>query len=152
MMTLVRSESGAFIKENTSTIVPLSENGTVHMQIYVDRSVVDIFTDTGANSLHGLIYPAKSSVGLRLRSSGGEATIKSLNIYEMKSARNKDYTVNYTPYPSEPFTTDASSRGDSNTAELILIIAAAVLGTALIGLCGAGLLIKKKNKPEGDSE
>lgn len=152
MMTLVRSESGAFIKENTSTIVPLSENGTVHMQIYVDRSVVDIFTDTGANSLHGLIYPAKSSVGLRLRSSGGEATIKSLNIYEMKSAWNKDYTVNYTPYPSEPFTTDASSRGDSNTAELILIIAAAVLGTALIGLCGAGLLIKKKNKPEGDSE
>lgn len=67
----------------------------------------------------------------------------------MKSAWNENY---YTFYPSEPGAADASSRGDSNTAELILIIAAAVLGTALIGLCGAGLLIKKKNKPEGDSE
>ena len=84
-VTIIRRDSGAFDKDNVSSKTALNSDGTIKLKIYVDTSVVDVFTDTGA-SVQGLIFPSKTSTGLHMETKGGDATVKSVKIYEMNSA------------------------------------------------------------------
>ncbi len=58
----------------------------VTLHIFLDRSVIEVFTDDGRTILATRIYPTRpDSLGLSLFSRGGPAVIKSLDIWEMGS-------------------------------------------------------------------
>lgn len=65
--------------------VPLADGEKVELRVFVDRSVVEVF----ANHRHYLckrIYPARDdSLGVRVYSLGGTATLRSLDAWDMQA-------------------------------------------------------------------
>nr|WP_232345298.1 GH32 C-terminal domain-containing protein [Paenactinomyces guangxiensis] len=66
-----------------------SSHKTVKMHIFLDRSAVEVFGGDGESVITDQIFPLSSSDGLELYSKGGEATLKSLEIYPLKSIWGK---------------------------------------------------------------
>nr|WP_239587607.1 GH32 C-terminal domain-containing protein [Bacillus pakistanensis] len=64
-------------------------DGTVKMHIFVDRSSVEVFGNNGVSVITDQIFPHESSNGLELYSKGGDVTLKSLEIYPLKSIWGK---------------------------------------------------------------
>ncbi|MGC5225219.1 glycoside hydrolase family 32 protein [Micromonospora sp. DT81.3] len=60
---------------------PWSADGEVRLDVIVDGSTLEIFTNDGAQSLTSLIYPGSSA--LRVESVGGEAMVQELRIAEL---------------------------------------------------------------------
>ena len=150
-LTLSRRDSGKFIKENVSTKLLPGPDGTVTMRVYVDASVIDIFTDTGDTTVHGLVFPDKNSVGVNLNVRGGEAVIQSMRIYEMASAWNTEYEgPSYTPAPTAG--TPAEKPGErsgsriSITAAVVIIAAAAAIVCTAVGVLTSRAAKKKQKK------
>ena len=60
------------------------EGGSLKLRIFIDRSVVEVFVN-GRQYLATRVYPGrKDSVGVSLRAQTAEATLKSLNAWQMK--------------------------------------------------------------------
>ncbi|WP_396652638.1 GH32 C-terminal domain-containing protein [Metabacillus elymi] len=88
-----RTNSGSF--DYGSNVVgkhegPLTDtNGTVKMHIFVDRSAVEVFGNNGETVITDQIFPDPLSKELELYSKGGNVTLKSLEIYPLKSIWKK---------------------------------------------------------------
>jgi fructan beta-fructosidase len=68
---------------------PLKLTGAVKLDIFLDRSSVEVFANDGEVALSDRIYPAQIATHASLFSSGGEAPrIKSLKVWRMKSIWN----------------------------------------------------------------
>jgi sucrose-6-phosphate hydrolase SacC (GH32 family) len=65
----------------------LPRSGAISLQIYVDRSSVEVFADGGRVTLTDQIFPDPGSTGVELFAQGGPATVNSLKIYQMPSTR-----------------------------------------------------------------
>ncbi|WP_407946555.1 GH32 C-terminal domain-containing protein [Paenibacillus alkaliterrae] len=64
-------------------------NGTVKMHIFVDRSSVEVFGNIGETVITDQIFPDPESNGITIYSEGGEVTLKSLELYPLKSIWSK---------------------------------------------------------------
>ena len=53
------------------------------MHIFLDRSIVEIYINGSAQTAR--LFPASEALGLEVFSEGGEAKLKSLDVWEMKS-------------------------------------------------------------------
>ncbi|WP_413789694.1 GH32 C-terminal domain-containing protein [Metabacillus rhizosphaerae] len=89
-----RTNSGSF--DYGSNVVgkhegPLTDsNGTVKMHIFVDRSAVEVFGNNGATVITDQIFPDPLSKELELYSKDGKVTLKSLEIYPLKTIWKKN--------------------------------------------------------------
>ncbi|WP_420828860.1 GH32 C-terminal domain-containing protein [Metabacillus dongyingensis] len=69
---------------------PLSvSNGTLKMHIFVDHSAVEVFGNDGETVITDQIFPSPTSKGVKIYSKDGNVTLKSLNIYPVKSIWKK---------------------------------------------------------------
>lgn len=69
---------------------PLSvSNGTLKMHIFVDHSAVEVFGNNGETVITDQIFPSPTSKGVKIYSKDGNVTLKSLNIYPVKSIWKK---------------------------------------------------------------
>jgi fructan beta-fructosidase len=88
-----RTNSGSF--DYGSNVVGNHEgslnisNGTVKMHIFIDRSAVEVFGNNGETVITDQIFPNPSSKGLKIYSKDGDVSLKSLEIYPLKSIWNK---------------------------------------------------------------
>ena len=67
------------------SVVELAQGKPLRLHVFVDRSIVEVFDDTGLG-LTKRVYPTRTdSVGVRVFTLGGDARIRSLDIWEMAS-------------------------------------------------------------------
>lgn len=83
-----RAQSGEFdfnINVATGNSAPLSLDldGNVQLRIFVDRNSVEVFGGDGTAVLTNLIFPDPSSQGVSTFSIGGDATLLSLEAYDL---------------------------------------------------------------------
>jgi len=67
-----------------------ARHGRVRLRILVDWSSVEVFADQGRRVITDQIFPSASSDGLQLFADGGTATIRSLEIWPMRSSWTSD--------------------------------------------------------------
>ncbi|WP_420842475.1 GH32 C-terminal domain-containing protein [Halalkalibacter alkaliphilus] len=88
-----RSNSGEFdfgTNVNDLQGAPMqADNGTVKIHAFVDRSSIEVFGNDGLRSITSQIFPQEGSEGLQLYSEGGEVTLKSLELYPLRSIWGK---------------------------------------------------------------
>jgi len=61
------------------------EGGSLKLRIFIDRSVVEVFAN-GRQYLAARVYPGRNdSIGVSLRAQAADATLKSLDAWQMKS-------------------------------------------------------------------
>jgi beta-fructofuranosidase len=66
--------------------IELATPNHVRLHIFVDRSVVEVFVENGRTYFVSRIYPLRpDSLGIGLFCTSGRATLKSMDIWEMKS-------------------------------------------------------------------
>ena len=66
-----------------------TNNGTVEMHLFVDRSSVEVFGNDGETVLTERIFPRGSSDGVSVFADGGKAQLVSLKAWKLKSAFRK---------------------------------------------------------------
>lgn len=74
----------------TGQLSPVSNR--IKMRIYVDNSTVEVFANDGRLVGSALVFPENTRDGLELYSVGGNVTLVSLNVYDMKSVWRTDAT------------------------------------------------------------
>ncbi|HUT29436.1 MAG TPA: glycoside hydrolase family 32 protein [Sedimentisphaerales bacterium] len=68
--------------------VPLllsSSEKVLTLQVFLDRSVMEVFVNDGREAVAKVIYPDEKDVSIALFASGGTAKVKSLDVWHMKS-------------------------------------------------------------------
>ena len=70
--------------EKSASLQPI--DGRIELQILVDRSSIEVFGNDGRLSMCSCFLPDAKNRSLRIFSSGGEARIISLDVYELQSA------------------------------------------------------------------
>lgn len=136
-VTIIRNASGGFIKENVSANVKPDESGLLHFEIFLDTSVIDIFSESLETSLHGLVYPKADSTGIALNARSGDIYIESLKIYEMENARIAEKV-------SVKEETPNINNNSFSSADLVLIIVAVLLAVCIIILIFMYLHIRRR--------
>lgn len=86
VLKLNRDKSGHELTGEREVTLPLTEN-LLKLQIFVDKSSVEVFANNGQAVLSSRIYPDKNSIGIKFTSTG-EAKIKYLDFYKLKSIHN----------------------------------------------------------------
>lgn len=68
-----------------ATWAPLSlcEGKTYHLDVFVDKSSVELFVDGGRIAMTNLIFPTEPYNSLRFYSEGGKAEVKNVNIHKL---------------------------------------------------------------------
>ncbi|MGU3470729.1 glycoside hydrolase family 32 protein [Paenibacillus sp. D51F] len=61
------------------------DKGVIRLDLYLDRSSVEVFADGGKVAMTDLIFPDPGSNGFQVFSEGGAAKIVSLNLYSLNS-------------------------------------------------------------------
>jgi fructan beta-fructosidase len=62
--------------------------GTAKLHIFVDRASVEVFGNDGETEITDTIFPRPGSQGIEFYSQGGEARVRSLRIWKLKSEWN----------------------------------------------------------------
>jgi levanase/fructan beta-fructosidase len=78
---------GGKIKEGRAlqTINMTPEGKTIHLEILVDRSSLEVFADHGLYALSTQVFPDKDADSIYLFSNGGDSNIKSIKIWDLSS-------------------------------------------------------------------
>ena len=87
ILDVSRSSSGNEVYNRESQIGPLilPKGQFLELRVFVDRSVVEVFAN-GRQYLTKRIYPARDdSLGIKLFSRGGEAVLRSMDVWQMDS-------------------------------------------------------------------
>jgi len=64
-------------------------NGQITLRILVDRTSLEVFANGGKVSMSSCFLPGPAKVGLELFAAGGNPKIRSMKVYELKSAWTK---------------------------------------------------------------
>ncbi len=75
---------GAIAKSSTGMKL---KNGQIDLRIYVDASIVEIYSADGTVVFTSQIFPEKTDTGIQLFSEGGTASFKDIQFWQMKSIR-----------------------------------------------------------------
>lgn len=65
--------------------LPLA-NGRLHLHIFVDRSMVEVFANDGLICFSERVFPDESSTGIEIFTEGVAVQLKSLAVFELKTA------------------------------------------------------------------
>ena len=57
---------------------------TLKLQVFLDKSVMEIFVNDGREAVAKVIYPGEKDLGIELFALGGGATVRSLDIWQLK--------------------------------------------------------------------
>lgn len=91
-LTFDRSNSGKVLGGSTS--LKLTPDGNkITLRIIVDTSVIDIFGNKGEAAINTLFFPEPTSVGMEFFAVGGDVTIDTMEIYQMKSIYHDDLEI-----------------------------------------------------------
>ncbi|MBC8571450.1 GH32 C-terminal domain-containing protein, partial [Zongyangia hominis] len=85
-----KTKSGVALNALKSWEMVPEDDGTVTLRILVDWSVLDVFGNDGDSSISTLFFPDGSSIGMEFFATGGDVTIDSMKIYDMKSMYRDD--------------------------------------------------------------
>jgi fructan beta-fructosidase len=100
---LDRSKSGGFTYPDymplKQQVVMKPIDGKIKLQIYVDKSSVEVFGNNGLVSITDQIFSDDSSQGVELYSTGGSTSVNSLKVYNLKAATFIPYVK---PLPYDP--------------------------------------------------
>ncbi|OPH48198.1 sucrose-6-phosphate hydrolase [Paenibacillus ferrarius] len=78
-----RTHSGAGeLGVSDVNLAPL-ENGLIQLQIFMDRSSVELFANNGLKTITNRIYPKHDSLGIKLFARKGDAQLVSLDVWEL---------------------------------------------------------------------
>ncbi len=61
------------------------DNKTLKVRVFLDRSVMEVFINDGREVVTRVEYPEKEDLGIAAFAEGGKATLKSLDVWQMKS-------------------------------------------------------------------
>jgi beta-fructofuranosidase len=70
------------------TEVPLKLDGgnkTLKLQVFLDRSVMEVFVNDGRAAVTRVEYPGEEDLAIGVFAEGGKATLRSLDVWQMKS-------------------------------------------------------------------
>ncbi len=67
------------------TTVALSSGPSVDLQIFLDRSVLEVFVNDGEQVITQVVYPERGDQGIGLFADGGEAAFESVRVWRMAS-------------------------------------------------------------------
>lgn len=141
-LTLDRTKSGVGISKPAYTMdVEPMEGNLVKLRILVDTSIIDVYANDGDAMCNTQIYPKDESIGLEYYVVGGEVTVNSMKIYDVKSIW-ENWQEPYVPgSPDEP---DVVNRKESNIFKYIALS----LGVITLSAIGVyiGVLISNKRK------
>lgn len=62
---------------------PASDDGTIALRVFVDRSVLEVFVDDGRASVTKVVYASDDGTGVSLRARGGEATLHRFRAWQL---------------------------------------------------------------------
>lgn len=68
--------------------VPLQWAGdekTLTLQVFLDKSVMEVFVNDGQRAVAKVIYPGENDLGIELFATGGAAKVRSLDVWDIKS-------------------------------------------------------------------
>jgi sucrose-6-phosphate hydrolase SacC (GH32 family) len=68
---------------------PVHIGKTVTLHIFLDKSSVEVFANDGETTLADRVYPGSASTGASIFSEGGDARIRALKIWRLKTAWKK---------------------------------------------------------------
>ena len=63
------------------------ENNKLHLHIYFDNSIAEIFINDGETVFTAQVFPGEKDNGIELFSNGGKSKFSGINLWEMKSSR-----------------------------------------------------------------
>ena len=63
------------------------ENNKLHLHIYFDNSIAEIFINDGETVFTAQVFPDEKDNGIELFSNGGKSKFSGINLWEMKSSR-----------------------------------------------------------------
>ena len=62
-----------------------SHEEILELQIFLDKSVMEVFVNGGREVFTRVIYPGEKDLGIELFASGGDALVESLDVWQMSS-------------------------------------------------------------------
>ncbi|HEY5895623.1 MAG TPA: glycoside hydrolase family 32 protein [Chthoniobacterales bacterium] len=81
-----RSGSFAFKNDQGRHAAPMEPvNGVIRIHIFLDRTSVEVFGNSGQRVLTDLVFPSVDATGAELYSSAGSVMLRALTIYELNS-------------------------------------------------------------------
>lgn len=88
-LTIDREQASASLetdRDSHTAPINLAAGQSLTLHIFLDRSVIEIFTDNGRTTLVSRIYPLRpDSLGIGLFSRQGRVNVKSINVWQMDS-------------------------------------------------------------------
>lgn len=69
--------------ERTGPLVP--QDGKIHLQIFLDRTSLEIFGNHGETVMSFCFIPPENDMNVRLAADGGEAVVNTLDLWKLKS-------------------------------------------------------------------
>jgi beta-fructofuranosidase len=63
---------------------PAGDERTLTLQVFLDKSVMEVFVNDGRRAVAKVIYPGEKDVGIELFAGGGRAGVRSLDVWQMK--------------------------------------------------------------------
>lgn len=91
-----RTHSGSGEAGVSEAQVDPLEDGSIRLQLFVDRSSVELFANNGVKTITNRIYPKGDSLGINLFARDGEAKLESLDAWELGRARAFNFTYRHT--------------------------------------------------------
>jgi fructan beta-fructosidase len=73
-----------FARIHAARMAPV--DGAVHLQIFLDRSCIEVFGNEGEVTIADTIFPDAQSQEIELFAQGGEVLLRQLDVYEMTPA------------------------------------------------------------------
>jgi beta-fructofuranosidase len=84
-LSVDRNKSGKGDGGVSKTTVDITDDGLLQLQLYLDRSSLELFADNGRVVMSNRIYPSQTSLGVDLFARKGSVTLTSLDVWNLKS-------------------------------------------------------------------
>jgi len=65
------------------TDVPVAIGKTLKLQIFLDRSVIEVFVNDGTHTVTRVVYPGEKDLKVAIFAEGGAATLKAMTVWQM---------------------------------------------------------------------
>ena len=103
-LTVDRTQSGDVSFNPTFSSIESApvrlENGKLHLELYLDRSSIEVFAQNGKRTITDQVFPKDTSNGISLVSRGGTAHVESLTVTPLQAAMwklPKAQTITFDP-------------------------------------------------------
>jgi levanase len=131
------------------------DGGKLHLEIYLDKSSVELFAQGGVRTITDQIFPQDSSIGLALYAAGGTAHLDSLKVTPLQDAMwGTAQTITFDPIGTHTYgDPDFAITGSASSGLPVSYAAAGAcsVGNGVVHLAGAGVCSITASQPGDDS-